>query len=61
LFRIGLSYYDTYGLFMNKFYNYDNGMAWTWALFSTLTLAMDWFPAIRFTERMKPWLRYADM
>ena len=61
LFKIGLAWYDTYDLFANKFFNYDNGMAWTWAFFSTLTLAMDWFPAIRFAQPMKPWIRYADM
>lgn len=49
LFKIGLAWYGTYDLFGNKFYNYDNGLTWTWAFFSTLTLAMDWFPQIRFT------------
>lgn len=61
LFKIGLAWYGTYDLFGNKFYNYDNGLTWTYAFFSTLTLAMDWFPAIRFTQPMKPWIRYADM
>ena len=61
LFDIGLAVYAAADLYKNKLFNYDNGMNWTWALFSSLTLVMEWFPITRFTQPMKPWIRYSAL